>query len=77
MADEKIWEGGSRRRIAIVGGDTLLAREIRELLQETKPAPSIELISGASENASVLALNVKSDDEEEALAYESSFRREA
>jgi aspartate-semialdehyde dehydrogenase len=31
-----------------VGGDTLLARELRELLAETKPAPRIELISGSA-----------------------------
>lgn len=67
MADEKIGKENSRHRVAIVGGDTLLAREIRALLQETKPVPVIELISAASENASVLAFSAKSE-EEEALA---------
>jgi len=35
--------------VAVVGGDTLLARELRELLAETKPAPRVELISGVGE----------------------------
>ena len=51
-----------RPRAAIVGGDTLLAREIRDLLRESKPAPAVELISAASDNASVLG-----GDEEEAI----------
>ena len=33
---------------ALVGGDSLLAREVRELLERGKPAPHIELISGAA-----------------------------
>jgi len=35
--------------VAVVGGDTLLARELRELLAETRPAPRVELISGVGE----------------------------
>jgi aspartate-semialdehyde dehydrogenase len=38
-----------RPLVAVVGGDTLLARELRELLAETKPAPRVELISGVAE----------------------------
>ncbi len=38
-----------RPLVAVVGGDTLLARELRELLAEVKPAPRIELISGVAE----------------------------
>jgi aspartate-semialdehyde dehydrogenase len=38
-----------RPLVAVVGGDTLLARELRELLGETRPAPRIELISGVGE----------------------------
>ena len=38
-----------RPLVAVVGGDTLLARELRELLEETKPAPRVELISGVAE----------------------------
>ncbi len=37
-----------------MGGDTLLARELRDLLRDSKPAPAIELISAASEDAVVL-----------------------
>jgi aspartate-semialdehyde dehydrogenase len=48
-------EANTRHRVALVGGDTLLAREIQEVLRESKPTPSIELISAAAENASVLA----------------------
>jgi aspartate-semialdehyde dehydrogenase len=32
----------------VVGGDSLLARELRELLSEAKPAPRVELISGGT-----------------------------
>jgi aspartate-semialdehyde dehydrogenase len=46
-----------RPLVAVVGGDTLLARELREVLAETKPAPRVELISGISES-------LASDDEE-------------
>jgi aspartate-semialdehyde dehydrogenase len=38
-----------RPLVALVGGDSILARELRELLAETKPAPRVELISGVSE----------------------------
>lgn len=38
-----------RPLVAVVGGDTLLARELREVLSEIKPAPRIELISGVGE----------------------------
>jgi aspartate-semialdehyde dehydrogenase len=38
-----------RPLVALVGGDSLLARELRELLSETKPAPRVELISGVAE----------------------------
>ena len=38
-----------RPLVAVVGGDTLLARELRELLAETRPAPRVELISGVGE----------------------------
>ncbi len=41
-------------RVALVGGDTLLAKEIRELLEESKPIPRIELISASAEISSVL-----------------------
>ena len=41
-------------RVAVVGGDTLLAKEIRDLLGESRPAPRVELISASAENASVL-----------------------
>ena len=46
-----------RPLVAVVGGDTLLARELREVLAETKPAPRVELISGIAES-------LASDDEE-------------
>jgi aspartate-semialdehyde dehydrogenase len=38
-----------RPLVAVVGGDTLLAKELRELLAETRPAPRVELISGVAE----------------------------
>ena len=56
-------EKASRSRVAVVGGDTLLAKEVRELLEDSKPAPYIELISSAAENAAMLGA-----DDEEVLA---------
>lgn len=53
----------ARARVALVGGDTLLARELRELLEEMKPAPAIEMISAAAENSTMLGA-----DEEEVIA---------
>jgi aspartate-semialdehyde dehydrogenase len=44
----------------VVGGDTLLARELRDLLGESKPAPRIELISANAESLAVMG----ADDEE-------------
>ncbi len=49
-----------RPLVAIVGGDTLLARELRELLGDSKPAPRVQLISSADDGASV----IEKDDEE-------------
>ena len=45
--------------MAVVGGDTLLARELRELLADAKPAPRVELVSGIGE--------LVSEDESEAV----------
>jgi len=49
-----------QQNVAIVGGDSLLAREIRELLEAEKPTPRVQLISAAAEDATVLT----ADDEE-------------
>jgi aspartate-semialdehyde dehydrogenase len=46
--------------VAIIGGDSLLARELRELLDKDSPAPKVQLISAAAEDATVLT----ADDEE-------------
>ncbi len=56
-------EKAVRSRVALVGGDSLLAKELRELLEQGKPAPRIELISAAAENAAMLGA-----DDEEVLA---------
>jgi len=56
-------EKAARARVAVVGGDSLLAKELRELLENGKPAPHIELISAAAENAAMLGA-----DDEEVLA---------
>ena len=53
----------ARARVALVGGDSLLARELKELLGELKPAPAVEMISAAAESASTLGA-----DEEEVIA---------
>jgi aspartate-semialdehyde dehydrogenase len=56
-------EKAARVRVAVVGGDSLLAKELREILEGGKPAPHIELISAAAENATMLGA-----DDEEVLA---------
>jgi aspartate-semialdehyde dehydrogenase len=53
---------GERPLVAVVGGDTLLAREILELLGDAKPAPRVQLISAAADAATML-----SADEDEAV----------
>ena len=45
--------------VAVVGGDSLLAREIRDLLSDSTPAPRVQLISAAPEGAALLAANDK------------------
>ena len=44
-----------RPLIALVGGDTLLAKEIREVLGESKPAPRVQLISASGDGTAKLA----------------------
>jgi aspartate-semialdehyde dehydrogenase len=41
--------------VAVVGGGTLLAREIRELLSESKPAPRVQLVSSTADSSTILA----------------------
>lgn len=43
-----------RPLIALVGGDTLLAKEIREVLGESKPAPRVQLISASADETAKL-----------------------
>lgn len=43
-----------RPLIALVGGDTLLAKEIREVLGESKPAPRVQLISASADGTAKL-----------------------
>jgi aspartate-semialdehyde dehydrogenase len=45
-----------RPLVAMVGGDTLLAREIRELLGESRPVPRVQLISAAGDGSTLLSL---------------------
>ncbi|HEY6341704.1 MAG TPA: Asd/ArgC dimerization domain-containing protein [Bryobacteraceae bacterium] len=45
-----------RPLVAMVGGDTLLAKEIRELLGESRPVPRVQLISAAAEASTLLSL---------------------
>ena len=40
----------------MVGGDTLLAKEVRDLLGEDKPAPRVQLISAAADGSTLLSL---------------------
>jgi len=54
LAKEK--EIAGRPLVALVGGDTLLARELRDLLSESKPAPRVQLISSAAEESVQIGL---------------------
>ena len=51
-----------RPLVAVVGGDTLLARELRELLAEVNPAPRVELVEGVIDRAAS-----EEDDEDEVV----------
>lgn len=44
-----------RPLVALVGGETLLAKEVRTVLEESKPAPRVQLIFSAVEGSSLLA----------------------
>jgi aspartate-semialdehyde dehydrogenase len=52
-------------RIAIVGGESLIGREIRELLSAFKPRAAVELVSGEPESS-----KISRDDEGEAIVLE-------
>ena len=54
-----------RPLIALVGGDTLLAKEIREVLGESKPAPRVQLISATADGSAMLGAE---DDEPVVMA---------
>ncbi len=54
-----------RPLIALVGGDTLLAKEIREVLGERKPAPRVQLISASGDGTAKIAAE---DDEPVVMA---------
>lgn len=57
----------ARPRIAVVGGDTLLARELRDLLERDSPSPKLQLISAAAESASVISAALVAEEEEAAV----------
>jgi aspartate-semialdehyde dehydrogenase len=44
-----------RPLVAVVGGGTLLAKEIRELLAESKPSPRVQLVSATADSSTILA----------------------
>ena len=52
-------------RIAVVGADSLLGRELRDQLNDWSPSPALELISATVDDAAVLDIEVS---EEEPLA---------
>ena len=54
-----------RPLIAVVGGDTLLAKEIREVLGESNPAPRVQLISASGDGTAKIAAE---DDEPVVMA---------
>lgn len=42
------------RRVAIVGGESLISRELQDLLSQIKPEPDVQLISSESESAKIM-----------------------
>jgi aspartate-semialdehyde dehydrogenase len=44
-----------RPLVAVVGADTLLAKELRELLADATPSPRVQLIAAAADGSAVLA----------------------
>jgi aspartate-semialdehyde dehydrogenase len=56
-----------RALVAIVGGDSLLARELRDLLSSSKPAPRVQLISASLEPTAGTAAILTEHDEEAAV----------
>jgi aspartate-semialdehyde dehydrogenase len=63
LAETRLSAVKPRVRVAVVGGDTLLGKEVRERLEESKPSPRIELIAANTEDGTVLAT-----DDEDAIA---------
>ncbi len=51
----KLASATERPLVALVGGGTLLAREIRALLTEVKPPPRVQLVSAAADGSTILA----------------------
>jgi len=51
----KLASATERPLVAVVGGGTLLAREIRDVLTEVKPAPRVQLISATPDGSTILA----------------------
>src|SRR6202451_4875811 len=47
----KLASATERPLVAVVGGGTLLAREIRDLLTEVKPSPRVQLVSAAADGS--------------------------
>jgi hypothetical protein len=41
-------KGTQRPLVAVVGGDTLLAREVRSVLEAAQPAPRVKLIAATA-----------------------------
>ena len=61
--------------MAVVGGDTLLAREIRSVLEKEQPAARLQLISSNVDDAQVLSLVGKEVEEEAVVMAPLSPRR--
>lgn len=55
VRSDKLASLTDRPLIALVGADSLLAKEIREVLGESKPAPRVQLISASTDADAKLA----------------------
>ncbi len=55
MRSTRLAEVKKQPLVAVVGSDSLIAREIREVLEGSEPAPRVQLISSAHDDSMVLA----------------------
>lgn len=54
MDSSRLHKVTDRPLVALVGGETLLAKEVRAVLEESKPSPRVQLISATADGSTLL-----------------------